>query len=332
VKSTSPVFFEALNGTQKNLIEGACKYYFESIDTLAIHERVKALKAIMADVISPEDEAYFKSKNVWSDIELMRNILSHPCPHHKNVGDYSAAVADDFFASRGSEDLSLGIKKGKVYYYGEESEVRCEQPGLLGLTGRNDSTAPSVTKNSVVNYMHNLIHLAILENHRLMGITKDENTAIKSFIDNNNAISETHWLVCLAQDKHYLHPVLYIEGVREGVAFLDHYQIKSNPVGSITIGHQLISREPKIYRGEEGVYQLFKINAADGVLLKDSLKSEIKNYISKLNIFFHEMSVSMVDDTASQSIDWIIKKLANINLNVDRSLFLVKKESKCFVM
>lgn len=331
--SSRPVFFEALNETQKNILQRMCSDCFDEIDKLPLYERNDALRAIIAESVSLKEKSYLESKNLWSDIELLRRILLHPCPQNKAVGN-SNAVPDDFIFFSNEADTSSGIKNGYVYYFtdGMGSEILSEKEGLLGLTGRNDRTAPFVIKEAVVNYVRQLINDAIANNQSLMGIPVNNKNLIKSVMDKYSEISETNWLVGLVQDNNISHPILYIEGIKNTEAFLNQYQIVSNPVGSIIIGHQVIPRVTPTYSGEEGVFQLFKIDPEQGEWLKKNLKSEIKNYSGRLNRFSREVSTALIDNTAHESLTWIKAKLKKINLVVDTSIFTLRKESNCIVM
>lgn len=52
----------ALNGTQKNLIEGLLKTYLDDILMINLDDAIRALNAVFQENISAEDETFFKEK------------------------------------------------------------------------------------------------------------------------------------------------------------------------------------------------------------------------------------------------------------------------------
>jgi len=139
-----PAHETALNETQKNIIEGVLAFNFDELDELNFP--IEVLDAMISPSI-PEEESFSHPK-IRGIIEKIRDILSHPCPQNRYIGDPSAASGQDD-----------GIIGNEVFFWenGFGSTVKHEQRGLLGLTARNDSTALPVTKEAVVSYIHALI-------------------------------------------------------------------------------------------------------------------------------------------------------------------------------
>lgn len=158
--------FIFLNGTQKNIIEGTLKFIFDDIASSLTTppQAIKALNAILSSTLTNEEIENFKEKNVWESIKQIRDILVHPCPQNRNQGNASAywhgvLKGRDPASPEEISGCQTGVSNGIVYYYKEGfgSQILTEPQGVLGLTSRNDKTAPAVTKEAVVYYINQLI-------------------------------------------------------------------------------------------------------------------------------------------------------------------------------
>jgi hypothetical protein len=149
---------EALNGTQKNLIEGTLSFPLEDIAALESSEATKALNAIIQEHISLEEIAYFQAKDVWSSIKMIRDILSHPCPQNRTE-------SYPYFGTPSNPN--------NIVYKNSSGNAAEEPKGLLCLTAKNDVTAPAVTKEAVVDYIHSLIYDAIKKQEEIRTLSLD---------------------------------------------------------------------------------------------------------------------------------------------------------------
>lgn len=136
----------ALNGTQKNLIEGLLKTYLDDILMINLDDAIRALNAVFQENISAEDETFFKEKNIWEDVQFIHRILSHPCPQNRMINyPYFGPPSDP----------------EQIVYKDAEGKAAFEQKGLLGLTAKNDLNTPSVTKEDVTRFIKELIDSAV---------------------------------------------------------------------------------------------------------------------------------------------------------------------------
>src|ERR1044072_2207805 len=74
---------QALNGTQKNIIEGTLNFYLDDIAKLEPKAAIRALSAITQANLSHVDEELFEKYDVLSSINTIREILEHPCPQNR---------------------------------------------------------------------------------------------------------------------------------------------------------------------------------------------------------------------------------------------------------
>ena len=159
----------ALNGTQRNIIEGLLKDYIDDILALNQSDAIKALQAVIAENVLAEEKALFEKQDIWADVAFIREILTHPCPQNR-------AVSYPYFGA--PSDPSM------VVYKDSDGNVAFEQKGLLGLTARNDSTAPPVSKEAVVIYIHELVNTAIAQKKLASNVTDSPATQPTLFADN----------------------------------------------------------------------------------------------------------------------------------------------------
>jgi hypothetical protein len=132
----------AINEIQKSIIESFVNFIFDEVEQTNIP--VKLLDAMLDPALTQE----VKTPALLEIVTKVHEILNHPCPQNRYVGEPSAAS--------GKVD---GIIDNDVYYWtnGFGSTVMHEPRGLLGLTARNDSTALPITKEAVVDYIRTLI-------------------------------------------------------------------------------------------------------------------------------------------------------------------------------
>lgn len=162
-----------LNQAHKGFVKGILDFIFEDIRKLNPLDAIKAFQAIGKDDISESDIEILKKQEVWDGIAQINEILSHPCPQNRKVGDPSAAS--------GNED---GAIDGKVYYWtnGFGSKHEHEPQGLLGLTARANNSVNPVTKEALVVYIHELIALEISKQQQKL----EESNEYSSLNQNNN--------------------------------------------------------------------------------------------------------------------------------------------------
>jgi hypothetical protein len=140
---------KAINGTQKNIIEGALSYIFEDIQR--IHPASDALKVVelisKKNELTKKEKAFLKKCDCLDSVKFVRTILEHPYPQNRAIGDATT--------NEGVE----GVKDGRVYYWknGFGTGVKSEPQGLLGLSARNDETALPITREAAIDYINELI-------------------------------------------------------------------------------------------------------------------------------------------------------------------------------
>lgn len=177
---------EALNQTQKAIITSYLQYPLDDIvETYqGEHDRViSTLEWIMRKKISPQEENAFKE--LQGGAKQINNILFHDCPQNRRVGDPTAA----YFQTDGIICDTNGI--AWVHYWAIDKHGKritaSEHQGLLGLTAKNDETAPPVTKNAVVKYIHKLINQVIDEQRQkflpFVGLGRYQIMALKELSD-----------------------------------------------------------------------------------------------------------------------------------------------------
>ncbi|MDP1608480.1 MAG: hypothetical protein Q8L98_04095 [Chlamydiales bacterium] len=139
---------EAINGTQKSIIEGTLidiLDHFQSMPSAVV--ALEAIQLIDKNELDEIERLFLKKHDLLDDIEFLRKIFQHPCPQNRAMGDYTAI------------DKPEGISEGQVYFWknGFGTGVLSEPQGLLGLTARNDGTALPITKEATVQYIRTLI-------------------------------------------------------------------------------------------------------------------------------------------------------------------------------
>ncbi len=140
---------EAINAIQKNLIEGTLRFTFNDIQS--IYPASIALKAIefinKKDELIEEEQVFLEEYDLLEGIDFIRKILMHPCPQNRAVGDPTTGFED-------------GIKEGRVYFWrnGFGTGAISEPQGLLGLSGRNDTSALPITREATIYYINQLIN------------------------------------------------------------------------------------------------------------------------------------------------------------------------------
>ncbi|PIS00431.1 MAG: hypothetical protein COT84_07485 [Chlamydiae bacterium CG10_big_fil_rev_8_21_14_0_10_35_9] len=139
---------EAINGTQKNIIEAILKDIFDSFQSITPAViALEAIKLINKSELNGEEQAFLQKYDLIEEIGFLRKILHHPCPQNRAVGDPTTGVGEE------------GIRDGRVYFWnnGFGTGAISEPQGLLGLTARNDATASPITKEATVQYINSLI-------------------------------------------------------------------------------------------------------------------------------------------------------------------------------
>lgn len=186
---------EALNETQKKIIESFLQFPFEEIveglsaeiesESLIIHAYKAMITPIELSTIIPglltTCGKIFLEKEILTSIDTVRSLFRHPYPQNRRVGDPSAAS--------GKEN---GIIDNEVYYWenGFGGILKHEPQGLLGLTAKNDSTALPVTKESVASYTIKLINQQI-KLFEILGSAANEFNRIQFASSDKEKVVET---------------------------------------------------------------------------------------------------------------------------------------------
>jgi ankyrin repeat protein len=154
-----------LNDTQKYIL----KTYFMSIaEYLTDFEpllAIKILKAMLAPQLSKHEIERYQALELWESIQQIRSIFSHPAPQNRSE-------SYPYYQAPKEADM--------VVYKNEQGVAAIEVKGLLGLSARNDSTSPPVTKESVVNYLTDLIQEQIETHAKLNEMQKNKSGLISS--------------------------------------------------------------------------------------------------------------------------------------------------------
>lgn len=80
-----------LNGTQKNIIEGTLSFIFSELEDVQPSHALRILAAMIAPNLSVHEIVDFKAEGYWEGIiEVVRAILSHPCPQNKGFLNLTA--------------------------------------------------------------------------------------------------------------------------------------------------------------------------------------------------------------------------------------------------
>jgi hypothetical protein len=155
---------EALNGVQKNIIEGTIKFILDDIITLKPIQARKTLQEIRYLTLNLDGI----EKDVWGSTRQLVDIIVHPYTQNRAQGDgnaywHKALNGRPPISQEEISSCQTGVSNGIVYFYqsGFGSKILTEPQGLLGLTSRNDSSAPEVTKESTLRYILKLIDNSI---------------------------------------------------------------------------------------------------------------------------------------------------------------------------
>jgi hypothetical protein len=145
---------EALNETQKTIIAAWLKYPLKDIVSSLKEfpfQIVYALQELLLNYLREKDIL----KPVWSSFEEIQQILLHSCPQNRRVGDPAAAHYQLDGITRDEQGVEW------VHYWTVDdsgnSITASERRGLLGLTAKNNETAPPVTKQAVIDYIKRLV-------------------------------------------------------------------------------------------------------------------------------------------------------------------------------
>jgi hypothetical protein len=134
----------ALNGTQTALLDGYLRYTLGDFLELEAKQALLALQAILADEITPDHREQLP-EDVLDDIMGLRQILAHPCPQNRCIGDSSVGQEPGMAVWRISDAAHTA------------ENIRREPLGVLGLTPKNDGTTAPVTKEDVTTYIRQAI-------------------------------------------------------------------------------------------------------------------------------------------------------------------------------
>jgi hypothetical protein len=159
----------ALNGTQKSIIESVLSTYLDNILMFNKSEALYALSVVYQEKISVDEQEILTKQNIWEDVLFINQILMHPCPQNRVVN----------YAYFGSSDLDT------IVYKDQNGKPAFEKKGLLGLTVWNDPNTTSVIKEDVVQYIHQLIDIAI-EQKKNEGPINASSSDSKFFKNNQN--------------------------------------------------------------------------------------------------------------------------------------------------
>ncbi len=108
-----------LNGAQKNIIEGTLAFYFDTIAELDPKTAIKVLSGITSPIISQEDITLFEQKDVLDTINIIREILEHPCPQNctTNYAYFGAPRDDNIIVYKNKNVEPEFEKKGMPWPY-----------------------------------------------------------------------------------------------------------------------------------------------------------------------------------------------------------------------
>ncbi len=164
-QNNSPKLIQsAINGAQKNIIEGTLKFLLDDITSSNTPEGAIRIYQSLLSTFVPSELIHLKATSSWESIEQIIKFVTHPCPQNRASGDpsafwHSVLKGHDPETVEEKKGLVHGVFKGKVYCYqsGFGSVIFTETEGILGLTARNDNSAPHITKEAVVFYIKQLI-------------------------------------------------------------------------------------------------------------------------------------------------------------------------------
>lgn len=192
-----------LNAVQKSIVEATLNYIFDDISSsMPASQVIRLLSSFNSSSTRPL--TYFTTKkwlielDVWDSVKQLRNLFLHPAPQNRYVGDDNAfrhkyLKGRDPITPEEMTACQTGVHLKTVYYFksGFGSEVLTEPQGMLGLSARNDNTAPPATRMAVKHVINSLIEREILKHKNQAASkiqfwykrTRDENKAL-SMIEN----------------------------------------------------------------------------------------------------------------------------------------------------
>jgi hypothetical protein len=333
---------EALNVTQKNILEGMFKFIFDSIANLKPKDAIKALKSMSESNISQKDIIIFKQQDVWGEVEQIHKIFVHPCPQNRaesypyvgqvvNCAAYHICDVNfkELIDSGKSTTNKVYFKNGRVveqreiirYLPRNQDFIGLEPEGLLSLTAQEDSRTPSVTKEAVINYIKNLMNQEI-SYHDDKFIDEEKRSAssvshsifsnntgeIKSLLDSSKNITTKEWTISLAINKQSKKAELYLERIRPNGQFsLQRYGL-STLSGNTSIVVERIN--PNSF--DKNLYQLqtFSIDKIQGNSFIASARDDFKNAA------YSCQSYCNASKKKDESLGWATKQLKAIMVDV----------------
>lgn len=132
----------ALNDTQIRIINSVLSTYIKDILELDLTEVQYAFNKVFEKNISLEDKTLFKEQNIWADVRLIHDIIFHPNPQNR-IGSTLDFISSDSHA---------------IVYKDSDGKPQSRR---LGLNAWNDPNTSSVTREDVVQYIHQLINAAV---------------------------------------------------------------------------------------------------------------------------------------------------------------------------
>lgn len=163
-----------LNAIQEQLLSATTQYYFDDIQEFCPSDvAIRAIKTVFTTEEIKEDEEFLRY-GILDSINMLRNILQHPCPQNRNVsklddlstyflagpGNIVYLVSEGEVANR--EDKAVTLRNGVVIPVGqiladkssympvaeikpnETAITAIEQEGILGLTAKGQATKADV--------------------------------------------------------------------------------------------------------------------------------------------------------------------------------------------
>ena len=78
-------FFRSINETQKNVIDGTLRFILDTITELNPLNAIRALKAIIAPVLSETESEWLAGQDILDCVQQVRDILLHPYPQNRST-------------------------------------------------------------------------------------------------------------------------------------------------------------------------------------------------------------------------------------------------------
>jgi hypothetical protein len=312
---------EFLNDAQRHVLSGTLKYAIEEImDVLNPILISAAFNAILTGSIPRDLKDALKEKEVWLSIVILRNILSHPCPQNRRIGDANALsrifLQNSYTLNAAAiREAEEGVYNKRVYYYNEAGDVITEDIGVFGLTRLNNlQLSQPVTQEAVQAF---ILHSIDIAKRKYLDITNYNSDELESCINSNYKFSKTQWVVSVmlikADSQIY---GIYLEGIKEnGRIFKDRY-----------FAHTYInSREIRIVADDyvklydsRLVIDTFHINPVQGRVLTNSIKEDVTQ-LMPLHLCTYNASMRFFSQIDYTSKTWAKEKLALINLKFEEA-------------